>query len=60
MVERGISLFLQAPLPPRIWIYVFHAVAYTMTHLPTKYLNSKSPYELLYHKKPKYNFFSCL
>ena len=37
------------------WLYAFQTNTYTINKLPTHVLSLKSPYEVLYHKRPEYH-----
>lgn len=56
VVEKGLSLFLQASLPTSMWIHAFKTIVFTINRLHTKALNFQSPYHLLYSKMPDYSF----
>lgn len=49
-------------LPKLFWEDAFFTTVFIINRLPTPILNQKSPYEMVYHKKPGYNFlhaFGC-
>ncbi|KAL0444023.1 UNVERIFIED_CONTAM: Retrovirus-related Pol polyprotein from transposon RE1 [Sesamum latifolium] len=45
----------QANLPHKFWPEALLTATYIMNRLPTKRFNWKTPYEILYEKKPVYN-----
>lgn len=56
------TLLTQANLPLKFWWNAFHTATYLINRLPTTFLNNKTPFELLFHKKPDYShlrIFGC-
>lgn len=44
-------------MPYQFWEEAFTTVCYIINRIPTPILNNHSPFEVLFHKKPPYNFF---
>ncbi|TXG62656.1 hypothetical protein EZV62_009650 [Acer yangbiense] len=57
VVETGLTLLAQAQMPLTFWVEAFQAAMLLINNLPTPILKLKSPYEVLYHRQPNYNFF---
>ncbi|KAL5802292.1 hypothetical protein ACOSQ4_030597 [Xanthoceras sorbifolium] len=53
----GLSLLAHARMPLKFWSEAFSTVVILINNLPTPSLNLKSPYKILYHKKPNYQYF---
>lgn len=50
-------------MPLKFWWNAFQTATYLINRLPTPTLNNKSPFELLFHKKPNYSVikvFGCV
>ncbi|KAD4585815.1 hypothetical protein E3N88_23416 [Mikania micrantha] len=63
IVETGLSLLHHARLPLTFWTHAFQTAVYLINRLPTPILDFKTPYTLLFHKKPTYTKlkpFGCL
>lgn len=57
------TLLLDANMPYHLWIYAALTLVYLINRLPSPTTHKLSPFELLYNKKPNYNFlkvFGCL
>ena len=54
IVETGLTLLAQATMPLKFWWTAFHSVVYLINMLPTPVLQMKSPFEVVYHRKPDY------
>ena len=54
IVEIGLSLLSLSHLPQNYWKNAFLTANYIINHLPTPILQNKSPYEIVFHKKPHY------
>ena len=50
----GITLLDHAHIPLKFWVDAFQIVVYTINLLPASPLNFKSPFEILYNKRPNY------
>ncbi|KAL3846245.1 hypothetical protein ACJIZ3_003648 [Penstemon smallii] len=62
IVEVGLALLSHASLPHKFWFDAFVTAVYLINRLPTPILGNKSPFEILFHKTPKYRFlkvFGC-
>ena len=62
IVETGLSLLSHSHLPQHFWEDAFTTAMYIINRLPTPLLHNQSPYEVVYHKKPDYQFlkiFGC-
>lgn len=55
MLEKDLSLLLQATLPMKFWIHASRSIVYIINKLPSKVLLNKSPYELC-NKMRYYSF----
>ena len=54
IVENGLALLAQSSLPFRFWEEAFSTAVYLCNRLPTPVLSHKSPFEVLYNKRPDY------
>lgn len=62
IVELGLTLLAQAPLPLTFWWIAFFFATYLINRLPTPVLLNQSPYQKLFKTKPVYKFlkvFGC-
>jgi len=62
IVEVGLALLAHSNLPQMFWEDAFLTAVFIINRLPTPILNHKSPYEMVHHQKPDYNFlrtFGC-
>jgi histone deacetylase 1/2 len=62
IVEVGLSLLAYASMPLKYWDEAFSTAVYLINRLPSKVINSQSPFERLFHSKPDYSFlriFGC-
>ncbi|KAL5753703.1 hypothetical protein ACOSP7_021923 [Xanthoceras sorbifolium] len=62
IVETGLTLLAHAHMPLNFWSKAFHTAVMLINNLPTPLLQFKMLYELLYRKKPNYQFlkaFGC-
>lgn len=57
IVETGLAMLFNANLPSTFWVDAFVSAVHIINRLPTKVLNGKSPFEILYHRVPDYNTF---
>lgn len=68
IVERGLTLMFSSKVPLIYWPLAFKTVVFLLNRTPSKVLNNKSPYFLLYHKEPSFDdlkvygcqYFPCL
>lgn len=54
IVDMGFTLLAKASLPMTFWDDAFSTAVYIINRLPTPILQSKSPFEILFHKSPDY------
>jgi len=62
LVETGLSLLASASMPLKYWDEAFLTASFLINRLPSPVTQHKSPFELLFHKAPDYNFlkvFGC-
>ena len=59
-VEIGLALLSTASLPYNFWGEAFLTATTIINHLPSSVLNNRSPYEVLFNKKPNYEFFKVV
>lgn len=62
ILETGLSLLSHSHLPQHFWEDAFTTAMYVINRLRTPLLHNQSPYEVVYHKKPDYQFvktFGC-
>ena len=62
IVETGLTLLANASLPLRYWDKAFTTTCFLINRLPSVVLHNKSPFEVLFHQSPDYNFlkvFGC-
>ncbi|GKB35432.1 retrovirus-related pol polyprotein from transposon TNT 1-94 [Tanacetum coccineum] len=57
ITETGLAIMFNAHVPAIFWTHAFSSAAYIINRLPTKLLDNKSPYELLFSSKPNYGNF---
>ncbi|KAJ9557137.1 hypothetical protein OSB04_011751 [Centaurea solstitialis] len=57
LVETRLDMLFHAHIPTGYWIDAFSSVAYIINRLPSKILDDKSPFELLYSRVPSYDNF---
>ena len=62
IVEVGLALLAHSNLPKIFWEDAFLTTIFIINRLPTPILQHRSPYEMVHHHKPDYNFlraFGC-
>ncbi|KAG9442665.1 hypothetical protein H6P81_018519 [Aristolochia fimbriata] len=57
IVEMGLALLAQASMPKSHWDSAFATATFIINRLPTPVLQSKSPFEVLFHSSPDYSMF---
>ncbi|GJW31652.1 retrovirus-related pol polyprotein from transposon TNT 1-94 [Tanacetum coccineum] len=57
IVETGLAMLFNANLPSIFWVDAFTSAVHIINRLPTKVLDGKSPFEMLYKRSPDYNTF---
>ncbi|KAJ0536907.1 putative RNA-directed DNA polymerase [Helianthus annuus] len=57
IVETGLAMLFHANVPISHWVDAFSSATYIINRLPTKILNHKSPFELLFSITPNYTNF---
>ncbi|KAK9078295.1 hypothetical protein SSX86_002352 [Deinandra increscens subsp. villosa] len=57
IVETGLSMLFQSKLNPNLWVEAFSTAIFVINRLPSRILNNRSPFELLYNYKPEYASF---
>lgn len=63
LLETARAIRFQASIPKRFWGECILTAAYIINRLPSKVIDNKTPYELIWNEKPKYDhmkFFGCL
>jgi len=62
IVETGLALLSHAKMPLHFWDDAFVTACYLINRMPNLNLHHKSPFEILFHSIPDYNFlkvFGC-
>jgi hypothetical protein len=62
LVETGLSLLASASMPLKFWDEAFFTASFLINRLPSPVTQNKSPFEILFHTTPDYNFlkvFGC-
>lgn len=62
LTETGLAMLFNASAHASYWVDSFSTAAYIINRIPSKLLDNKSPYELLYHASPNYSLlrtFGC-
>ncbi|KAK1417226.1 hypothetical protein QVD17_26351 [Tagetes erecta] len=57
IVETGLAMLFHARVPITHWVDAFSTATYIINRLPTKVLNEKSPFEMLFSITPSYTNF---
>lgn len=63
VIETGLTIMFQARVPLPLWVGAFSTTVYLINRLPSRTLDGKTPYELLFGKQPDYSMlrtFGCL
>ncbi|KAJ0701721.1 putative RNA-directed DNA polymerase [Helianthus annuus] len=63
ITETGLAMMFNAHAPSTLWFDAFTSATYIINRLPTKLLENKSPFELLFNQTPSYSnlrIFGCL
>lgn len=63
LLETARALRFEANLPTKFWGECVMAAAYIINRLPSKTINNKTPFEILFERKPEYEHmkvFGCL
>nr|KYP42461.1 Retrovirus-related Pol polyprotein from transposon TNT 1-94 [Cajanus cajan] len=62
IVELGLAMLHHASLPLKFWDHAFLTATYLINWLPSSSIDHHSPYKLIHHKEPDYQFlkvFGC-
>nr|KYP38387.1 Retrovirus-related Pol polyprotein from transposon TNT 1-94 [Cajanus cajan] len=62
VVELGLAMLHHASLPLKFWDHGFLTATYLINRLPSSSIGHQSPYHLIHHKEPDYQFlkiFGC-
>ncbi|KAK9060122.1 hypothetical protein SSX86_020826 [Deinandra increscens subsp. villosa] len=57
LVETGLAMMFNSHVPAKYWVDAFSTATYTINRLPTKVLGNKSPFEVIYNRRPVYDNF---
>ncbi|KAI3765987.1 hypothetical protein L2E82_16034 [Cichorium intybus] len=57
IVETGLSMLFHAHVPSSYWVDAFTSAVFIINRLPSKVLDNKSPFQLLYSRMPSYENF---
>lgn len=60
VTETGLAMFFHSHTPMKYWVHAFNNVVYVINRLPTKIVDEKSPFELLFSSTLNYNNFHPL
>ncbi|GKC16752.1 retrovirus-related pol polyprotein from transposon TNT 1-94 [Tanacetum coccineum] len=52
VTETGLAMLFNSNAPASLWVDAFTSAVYIINCLPTKLLNNKSPFELLFNRAP--------
>lgn len=55
LLEIARAIRFQASIPKRFWGECILTAAYIINRLPSKVIDNKTPYELIWNDKPKYD-----
>lgn len=56
LTELALSMMYQSRTPFKYWVEAFYTANYVSNLLPSSAVDFKSPFEMLYKKKPEYSF----
>ena len=56
IVEMGLTLLANASMPLKFWDEAFTTTCFLINRLPSPLLHNKSPFEILFHQTPDYDF----
>ncbi|KAJ9555163.1 hypothetical protein OSB04_009777 [Centaurea solstitialis] len=57
LTETGLALLFNAHAPASFWVDAFTCATYIINRLPTRLLDNKSPFEVLFNTPPNYGNF---
>lgn len=52
ITETGLAMMFHSHIPATLWTHAFSSATYVINRLPSKLLDTKSPYELLFSSQP--------
>ncbi|MFS7942761.1 putative RNA-directed DNA polymerase [Helianthus anomalus] len=55
ITETGLAIMFNAHAPSKLWVDAFTSATYIINRLPTKILENKSPFEILFKQPPSYS-----
>ncbi|KAK9067609.1 hypothetical protein SSX86_011720 [Deinandra increscens subsp. villosa] len=57
IVETGLAMLFNAHMPAKYWVDAFTSATFIINRLPSKILNHKAPFELMFSQTPQYGNF---
>jgi hypothetical protein len=60
VVELALASMFHASIPTHYWPEVFESVVFTINRIPSAAVSFSTPYNILFHKSPDFNFFKVL
>ena len=57
IIETGLAMLFNGHVPSSYWIHAFRSAVHIINRLPTRVLNNKSPFEVLFLRAPSYDHF---
>lgn len=57
VTETGLAMLFHSHTPLKFWVDAFNSAVYVINRLPSKVLNDKSPFELLFSTAPNFDNF---